>query len=375
MTTNRDYYEVLGVSRTATQDEIKQAFRKLARQFHPDVSKETDAEEKFKEINEAYGVLSDTDKRARYDRFGRAGLGDNMGGTQDYSVHFEDIFEELFGFGTGGRGSGARRNAPRRGRDLQMGVSLSFEEAVFGMEKEIEFERDELCNTCRGNGAEPGSSVKTCGTCGGRGEVRQVRQTFIVQMVETVPCQACQGRGQIIEKVCHTCSGRGQERKRVKKSVSIPAGVDNGMQIRLPGEGQPGSNGGPAGNLFIAVDVKPHEFFKRKGEDIILDLNINIAQAVLGSEIPVPTVDAKDERLNIPAGTQPGTMFNMRGKGVPRIRQSGRGDQRVIVNVDIPKKLTAEQRELFEQLAKTLGTTPKPQQKGFLDWLNEALGG
>ena len=376
MTTNRDYYEILGVSRTASQDEIKAAFRKLARQYHPDVSKESDAEDKFKEINEAYSVLSDADKRARYDRFGRAGLGD-MGGVQDYSVHFEDIFEELFGFGMGGgsgRG-GSRRNAPRRGRDLQMAVTLSFEEAVFGVEKDIEYERDDVCATCNGNGAEPGSNVKTCSVCGGRGEVRQVRQTFIVQMVETVPCQNCLGRGQIIEKLCHTCNGRGQERKKINKKVSIPAGVDNGMQIRLPGEGQPGSNGGPGGNLFIAVDVKPHEFFKRKGEDIILDLDINIAQAVLGADIAVPTVDGKEHPLNIPSGTQPGSMFNLRGKGVPRIRQSGRGDQRVIVNVDIPKKLSAEQRELFEKLAATLGTTPKPQQKGFLDWLNEALGG
>lgn len=374
MTTNRDYYEILGIAKTASPEEIKSAFRKLARQFHPDVNKESDAEDKFKEINEAYSVLSDADKRSRYDRYGRAGLGD-QGGSQDYSVHFEDIFEELFGFGMGsGRGQ-TRRNAPRRGRDLQMGVTLSFEEAVFGVEKEIEYERDEACSNCKGNGAEPGTSVKTCSTCGGRGEVRQVRQTFIVQMVETVPCQACQGRGQIIEKVCKTCSGRGQERKRVTKKVSVPAGVDNGMQIRLPGEGQPGQNGGPNGNIFIAVDVKPHEYFKRKGEDIILDLNINIAQAVLGAEILVPTVDAKEEKLNIPSGTQPGSMFNMRGKGVPRIRQSGRGDQRVIVNVDIPKKLSAEQRELFEKLASTLGTTPKPQQKGFMDWLNEALGG
>lgn len=375
MTTNRDYYEILGISRTASQDEIKQAFRKLARQYHPDVNKDADAEEKFKEFNEAYSILSDVDKRARYDRFGRAGLGD-MGGSQDYSVHFEDIFEELFGFGMGGRGGAtARRNAPRRGRDLQMGLTLTFEEAVFGTEKDISFERDETCSTCRGNGSEPGSSVKQCATCGGRGEVRQVRQTFIVQMVETVPCPNCQGRGQIIEKACHTCSGRGQERKKINKKVSVPAGVDNGMQIRLPNEGQPGANGGPNGNLFIAVDVKPHEYFKRKGEDIILDLDINIAQAVLGADIPVPTVDGKDETLTIPSGTQPGKVFNMRGKGVPRIRQSGRGDQRVIVNVDIPKKLTAEQHELFEKLALTLGTAPKPQQKGFLDWLNETLGG
>lgn len=374
MTTNRDYYEILGISRTASQDEIKQAFRKLARQYHPDVNKDADAEEKFKEINEAYSVISDPDKRARYDRFGRAGLGD-MGGVQDYSVHFEDIFEELFGFGMGGGRGASRRNAPRRGRDLQMAVTLKFEEAVFGVEKDVEFERDEVCSTCQGNGAEPGTNIKMCSACGGRGEVRQVRQTFIVQMVETVPCQVCQGRGQIIEKVCHVCTGRGQERKRIRKKVSIPAGVDNGMQIRLPNEGQPGSNGGPNGNLFIAVDVLPHEYLKRKGEDIILDLNINIAQAVLGAVVAVPIVDGKEDPLEIPAGTQPGTIFNMRGKGVPRIRQSGRGDQKVIVNVDIPRKLSAEQRELFEKLAKTLGTTPKPQQKGFMDWLNDAFGG
>ncbi len=370
MTTNRDYYEILGVPRTASADEIKSAFRKLARQYHPDVSKEANAEERFKEINEAYSVLSDVDKRARYDRFGRAGLGD-MGGAPDFSVHFEDIFEELFGFG-GGRS--ARRNAPRRGRDLQMSVQLTFEEAVFGVDKEISFERDETCSTCRGNGAEPGSSVSTCSTCGGRGEVRQLRQTFIVQMVETVTCPNCQGRGQVIEKFCHTCAGKGLERKRVNKKVTIPPGVDSGMQIRLPGEGQPGANGGPNGNLFLAVDVMPHEFFKRKGEDILLDLNINIAQAVLGADIEVPTVDGA-EKLNIPAGTQPGRVFNLRGKGVPRIRQTGRGDQKVIVNVDIPTKLTAEQRDLFEKLAETLGTTPKPQEKGFFDKLNELFGG
>ena len=373
MASNRDYYEILGISRGASQAEIKQAFRKLARQYHPDVSKEANAEEQFKEINEAYSVLSDEQKRAQYDRYGRAGLGD-MGGMISANVNFNDIFEELFGFGAGGGGRGTRRNMPHRGRDLQMSIDLTFEEAIFGVEKEIQFEREESCSTCRGSGAEPGSTPRTCETCGGRGEVRQVRQTFIVQMVETVTCPNCQGRGQLIDKPCHTCSGRGLERKRVNKKVSIPAGVDNSMQIRLPGEGGPGSNGGPSGNLFLMVDVKPHEYFKRRGEDILLDLNINIAQAVLGAEIEVPTVDGQ-EKLTIPAGTQPGKVFNLRGKGVPRIRQSGRGDERVVVNVDIPKKLSAEQRELFEKLADTLGTTPRPQQKGFLDWLNEALGG
>jgi molecular chaperone DnaJ len=372
MTTNRDYYEILGVSRSASGDEIKSAFRKLARQYHPDVNKDADAEEKFKEMNEAYSVLSDADKRARYDRYGHAGLG-NTGGAQDYSVHFEDIFEELFGFGMGGGSRAGRRNTPRRGRDLQMSIPLTFEEAIFGVEKEISFERDETCSTCSGNGAEPGSSIKTCSTCGGRGEVRQMRQTFIMQMVETVPCPNCQGRGQVIEKLCRTCGGRGLERKQIKKKVSVPAGVDNGMQIRLPGEGQPGSNGGPNGNLFLVVDVKPHEHFQRKGEDILLNLNVNIAQATLGAAIRVPTVDG-EEGLDIPAGTQPGKVFTLRGKGVPRIRQSGRGDQKVIVNVEIPSRLTAEQRDLMEKLAETLGTTPKPQQKGFFDRLNEFFG-
>lgn len=369
---NKDYYETLGVPRGASQDEIKQAFRKLARQYHPDVSKEPNAEERFKEMNEAYSVLSDEQKRAQYDRFGRV---DNMGGgAQDFNVNFNDIFEELFGFGGGGRGGGSRRNMPRRGRDLQMAVELTFEESVFGVEKEIKFEREETCATCRGSGAEPGSTPRGCDTCGGRGEVRQVRQTFIVQMVETVTCPKCQGRGQIIEKLCQTCTGHGLERKKVTKKVSIPAGVDNGMQVRLPGEGGPGTSGGPNGNLFLVVDVKPHEYFKRREDDILLDLDINVAQAVLGADIEVPSMDGP-EKLTIPAGTQPGKMFKLRGKGVPRIRQGGRGDQRVIINVAIPTKLNAEQRELFEKLAATLGTTPKPQQKGFLDWLNEALGG
>jgi molecular chaperone DnaJ len=375
MTTNRDYYDILGVPRNASQDEIKQAFRRMARQFHPDVNKEPDAEERFKEINEAYGVLSDADKRGRYDRFGKQGLGD-IGGMPDYTADFSDLFEELFGFGFGGgrRGGGGSRRTPRRGRDLQMEVELSFEEAVFGAEKDIEFTRDEICSTCRGSGAEPGSNPRTCGTCGGRGEVRQVRQTFIMQMVETVTCPACGGRGEIIDVPCHTCHGSGQERKRVKKKVAIPAGVDNGMQIRLPGEGQAGANGGPSGNVFLQVTAKPHEFFKRKGNDILLDLDINIAQATLGADIEVPTVDGP-ARLEVPAGTQPGKVFRLKGKGVPHVRANGRGDQLVVINLDVPRKLTKEQRELFEQLAQTLGTTPKPKQKGFLDWLNETLGG
>jgi molecular chaperone DnaJ len=372
---NRDYYDILGVGRNANDDEIKNAFRKLARQYHPDVNKEPDAEEKFKEVNEAYGVLSDSDKRARYDRFGREGLGNMGGGFHDYTADFGDLFEEIlggFGFPTGRRG--ASRKSPRRGRDLQMAVSLKFEEAVFGVDREIEFEREETCSRCEGSGAEPGTTPVKCTTCNGQGEVRQVRQTFLGQMVQTATCTTCNGRGEIISSPCNVCRGAGLERKRVKKKVQIPAGVDHGTQIRLAGEGGPGVFGGPNGSLFLVLDVKPHKFFKRRENDILLNLDINIAQAVLGAEIDVPTLDG-DDKLKIPAGTQPGKVFTVKGKGVPYLRRRDRGNQLVIVNVAVPTKLSKEQRELFEKLAESLGTAVKPQEKGFLDWLNEALGG
>lgn len=369
---NQDYYEVLGVGRNASDDEIKAAFRKLARQYHPDVNKDPGAEEKFKEINEAYGVLSDREKRARYDRFGREGLG-NMGGFHDYTVDFGDLFEELFGsFGfSTGRSS---RRSPRRGRDLQMQVRLTFEEAVFGVEKEIEFQREEVCSRCNGSGAEPGTSPVRCAMCNGQGEVRQIRQTFLGQMVQTSTCPSCNGRGETISTPCKTCRGGGLERKTVTKKVQIPAGVDNGTQIRLAGEGGPGVYGGPNGNLFLILDVEPHKFFKRRENDIILNIDINVAQAALGAEIEVPTLDGS-EKLKIPAGTQPGKVFTLKGKGVPYLRRKERGDQLVIVNVEVPAKLTKEQRELFEKLAASLGTTVKPREKGFLDWLNETFGG
>jgi len=373
-----DYYDILGVGRDASDDEIKAAFRKLARQYHPDVNKEDGAEEKFKEINEAYGVLSDREKRARYDRYGKEGLG-GMGGFHDFTrdSEFADIIENLFrGFGGGfgfDTGFGSRRS-PRRGRDLQMQVKLTFEEAVFGVEKEIEFQRDETCSRCNGNGAEPGTAPVKCTTCNGQGEVRQVRQTFLGQMVQTATCPACNGRGETNPSPCKTCHGGGLERKTVKKKVQIPAGVDRGTQIRLAGEGGPGTLGGPNGSLFLVLDVKSHKFFKRRDNDIILNLDINIAQAALGAEVDVPTLDG-DEKLNIPSGTQSGKVFTMRGKGVPYLRRKDRGHQKVIVNVVVPTKLTKEQRELFEKLAESLGTTVKPQEKGFLDWLNDAFGG
>ncbi|HEY5982474.1 MAG TPA: molecular chaperone DnaJ [Anaerolineales bacterium] len=370
---DRDYYDVLGVGRGAGDDEIKGAFRKLARQYHPDVNKDPDAEERFKEINEAYGVLSDPGKRARYDRFGRAGLG-NTGGFHDYTVDFADIFDELFGqFGfSGGRST---RRGPRRGRDLQMSVRLTFEEAAFGAEKEIEFERDDTCSRCKGSGAEPGTTPTRCQTCGGQGEVRQVRQTILGQMMQTSTCPTCGGRGEIIATPCHTCRGSGLEHRKVHKSVEIPAGVDSGTQVRLAGEGEPGAHGGPTGSLFLILDVQPHRFFRRRENDIILNLDINLAQATLGADVSVPTLDG-DETLKIPAATQPGKVLRIKGKGIPHLRRKDhRGDQLIIVNVEIPAKLTKEQRELFEKLAGTLGTAVRPKEKGLLDWLNEAFGG
>src|SRR5512136_2746402 len=360
----RDYYEVLGVSRTATPDEIKAAFRRLARQYHPDVSQEANAEEHFKEINEAYSVLSDADKRAAYDRFGHAGV-QNTGGVPDFTVDFGDLFDEFFGgFGGFGRSSSRRaRNAPHRGADLQYSIDLSFEESIFGVEKEVEITRDEVCETCGGKGAEPGTSPVRCSTCNGTGEVRQVRQTLLGSMVQVSTCPVCNGKGETISTACHTCNGRGLVRRNRKKVVSIPAGVDNGNQIRLAGEGQPGENGGPVGNLYLIIRVMNHKYFRRRENDILLDLNINVAQATLGADVEVPTVDGLT-KLKIPAGTQAGKVFTIKARGVPHLRKSGRGDQLVVINVDIPSRLTKEQRELFEKLAATLGTTVKPKEKG-----------
>jgi molecular chaperone DnaJ len=374
--TQRDYYEILGVPKNASSDDLKGAFRRLARQYHPDVNKAGDAEERFKEINEAYAVLSDPEKRVAYDRFGHAGV-KGVGGAPDFSVDFSDfadIFGDLFGFGGMGRSSRRSRNAPRRGADLQYRLDLTFEEAVFGAEKEIEITRDEVCATCNGGGAEPGTSPVRCSTCNGTGEVRQVRQTILGSMVQVGTCPTCGGQGETIATPCHTCQGRGLERKTRQKVVNIPGGVDTGTQIRLGGEGQPGINGGPNGNLYIAVQVKQHRYFRRREDDILLDLDVNVAQAALGAEVDIPTVDGP-AKLKIPASTQPGKVLRLRGKGVPHLRGSGRGDQLVIVNVEIPSHLNSEQRDLFEKLAKSLGSEVRPQERSFLDWLKETLGG
>jgi len=374
--TQRDYYEVLGVERNASNDDLKAAFRRLARQYHPDVNKSPDAEERFKEINEAYAVLSDADRRAAYDRFGHAGV-KGPGGAQDFTVDFSDfadIFSDLFGFSGFGRTSRRSRNAPRRGADLSYRLDLTFEEAVFGAEKELEITRDEICGVCNGSGAEPGTSPVRCATCNGAGEVRQVRQTILGSMVQVGTCPSCNGAGETIATPCNSCQGRGQERRTRRKLISVPGGVDTGTQIRLAGEGQPGVNGGPAGNLYVSINVKNHQFFKRRENDLILNLDINIAQAALGAEVSVPTVDGP-ATLKIPAGTQPGKVLRMRGKGVPHLRGNDRGDQLVVVNVDIPTRLSKEQRQIFEQLSLSLGSEVRPQERSFLDWLKDTLGG
>ncbi|HDD55133.1 MAG TPA: molecular chaperone DnaJ [Chloroflexi bacterium] len=376
--TKRDYYEVLGVPRDASESDLKSAFRNLARKYHPDVNAAPDAEEKFKEINEAYGVLSDADKRAAYDRFGHQGVRGPNGGpgfeTVDFS-DFADIFGDMFGFGGfGSRSRAASRSAPRRGADLQYQVAISFKEAVFGTEKEIEVTKDERCETCGGDGAKPGTSPKICPKCQGRGEVRQTRQTLLGSMVQVTTCPVCGGKGKVIKDHCPTCGGRGRIRKTRRKKVTIPAGVDDGTRIRLAGEGQSGENNGPSGDLYLLVRVRPHKYFRRRDDDILLDLNVNVAQATLGAEVKVPTVDG-DVKLKIPAGTQPGKIIRMRGKGVPHLHRDTRGDQLVIVNVTIPKSLNQEERELFEKLADQMDSKVLPQERGFLERLKNVLGG
>ena len=374
----RDYYEVLGISRSASQGEIKSAFRNLARKYHPDVNDHPDAEEKFKEINEAYGVLSDDQKRAAYDRFGHRGVKGANGGGMGFDPtdfpDFADIFGEMFGFGGFGGQRRSRRSAPRRGADLQYQVNLEFKEAVFGTEKEIQVTRDEACETCGGSGAEPGTSPETCANCGGRGEVRQTRQTLLGAMVQVTTCPNCGGSGKTIPNPCPTCHGSGRERKTTRKRVAVPAGVDDGTRIRLAGEGQPGENNGPPGDLYILIKVRPHKFFRRQNNNILLDLNVNVAQAALGAEVKVPTVDG-EVVLKIPSGTQPGKIIRMRGKGVPHLRSSSRGDQLVIINVSIPDKLDEEERALFEQLAEKMDSDVLPQERGFFDRLKNVLGG
>ena len=369
----KDYYEVLGVSRNATQDEIKKAYRRLSKKYHPDINKEPGAEEKFKEISEAYEVLSDEQKRAQYDQFGHAGpQGFGSGGFTDSDFGFggfgfEDIFNTVFG-GTGRRNP----NAPRQGADIQYTLNISFEDAVFGKETIIEIPREEECDTCNGSGARPGTSPETCSHCNGSGQISVEQNTPLGRFINRRTCHYCQGSGKIINQKCTTCGGNGRVRKRKKIKINIPKGVDDGQQMRIPGEGELGINGGPPGDLYILFRVEKHEFFERVGDDIHCEMPITFVQAALGDEIEVPTLYGK-VKLKIPAGTQTGTKFRLRGKGVPNVRGYGIGDQHIKIRVVTPTKLTERQKELLREFAEISGKVPDEQEETFFEKVKRAF--
>jgi molecular chaperone DnaJ len=375
----RDYYEILGVSKNATKEEIKKAYRKLSKKYHPDINKEPDAAEKFKEIKEAYEVLSDDQKRAHYDQFGHADPNQGFGGfrSDDFDFGgfggfggFDDIFSTFFG---GGR----RRdpNAPRAGADLQYTMTLTFEEAAFGKETDIEIPREETCNTCHGTGAKPGTKKETCSYCHGTGQISTEQSTPFGRIVNRRTCPYCGGTGQYIKERCTTCGGTGRVKRRKKIHVKIPAGIDDGQQLRVAGQGEPGINGGPPGDLYIVFHVEPHEFFERDGDDIYCEIPLTFAQAALGDEIEVPTLHGK-VKLKIPAGTQTGTKFRLKGKGVPNVRGYGYGDQHVIVRVVTPTKLTEKQKQLLREFDQLGGSSMHQGPQGrFFEKVKKAFKG
>lgn len=359
MANKRDYYEVLGVGKDASADDIKKSYRKLARQYHPDVNKEADAESKFKEVKEAYDVLSDDGKRSTYDRFGHVDPNQGMGGgggAQDFGG-FGDIFDMFFG------GGGGRRdpNAPQRGNDLQYTMTVEFKEAVFGKETEITIPRTETCDTCHGNGAKPGTKPDTCSVCKGSGQQEVVQNTPFGRMVNRRACTNCSGTGRVIKEKCGTCHGAGKVKRQRKINIRIPAGVDDGAQIRMSGEGEGGLRGGPAGDLYIVIRVKSHEFFEREGDDIYCEVPLTFVQATLGDEIEIPTLTEK-VKLKVPAGTQTGTYFRLKGKGVPKLRGYGQGDQHVKVTIVTPTNLTDDQKELLRQFGGLSSDTSNEQE-------------
>ncbi len=372
---SQDYYSLLGVSRDASPEDIKKAYRLMARKYHPDVNSEPDAEERFKEVNAAYEVLSDADKRAMYDRYGTdvpPGMGGyDFGGIRDPFDIFAEVFGNLGGFGGFGR---TGRGGPQRGNDLRTELEITFREAAFGADKEVEVRRQELCSVCGGSGAEPGTSPETCPECKGSGQTRQVQHTLLGSFVNITTCPRCLGRGTVVKTPCHECRGSGRTYQTRQLQVAIPAGVDDGVTIRVSGQGEPGELNGPNGNLYITLNVTPDDYFKRRGNDIILELKVNVAQAALGDSVTVPTLDG-DRQITIPAGTQSGAIFRLRGLGIPQLRGSGRGDELIVTQVAIPKHLTEEQKELFQQLGSTLGTEVIVEDKqSFVDRVREALG-
>ena len=362
----RDYYEVLGVSKGASDDEIKKAYRKLAKKYHPDMNPgDKEAEAKFKEVNEAYSILSDSEKRARYDQFGHAGVdpnygaggpGGGFGGFDMGDIDLGDIFGSFFGGGFGGFGGSAssRRNGPQKGESLRASLTISFEEAAFGCEKEINLNRTEECEACHGSGAEPGTTAETCPDCRGTGVVRVQQRTGGFAFSSTAPCSRCRGTGKIIHTPCKACGGSGSVKKTKRVTVSIPAGIDDGQAISLRGQGNAGKNGGPAGDLIVAVHVKPHPQFHRDGTTVLYEQPVTFYQAVMGAELEIPTIDGK-VKYNLPAGTQTGTTFRLRGKGIPELRGRGRGDQYVTVRVQVPTSLNGEQKEALRAFAEAMG--------------------
>ena len=368
----RDYYEVLGVSRGASEDEIKKAYKKMARKYHPDLNPgDKTAEEKFKEVNEAYEVLSDADKKARYDQYGHAGVDPNFGaggfgGGFDGSFDFGDlgdIFGSFFGGGFGG-GRRTNPNAPQRGESIRMSIAISFEEAAFGCEKAVTVERYETCDTCHGNGCAPGTSPEVCPDCHGTGTVQVRRQTPMGVFATSSPCPKCGGKGRIIHQPCKDCRGSGMVRKKKTIQASIPAGIDNGQTISIRGQGNAGKNGGPAGDLLITITVRPHEMFRREGTSVLCEAPITFTQAVLGAELEIPTIDGK-VKYTLPEGTQSGTTFRLKGKGIPSINGRGRGDQYVTVYLETPKHLNKEQKEALKNFAETMGESNYEEQKKF----------
>lgn len=372
LSTKRDYYEILGVSRDADEKEIKRAYRKKARKLHPDVNKDDPkAEEKFKELSEAYEILSDPDKRARYDRYGHEGINDNDFNFEDFARGgfggFEDIFDMFFGGGMG------RRRGPQRGADLQYRLQIDFEEAAFGAKKEITIPRTENCPTCDGSGAKPGSQVNTCPKCHGTGQIRTTQQTPFGQFTQSRTCDRCGGDGKIVDTPCTECNGTGKVRRHRKITVNIPAGVETGTKLRMPGEGEAGDKGAPNGDLYIVVQVRPHKIFKRKNDDIYCEVPISFVQATLGDKIEVPTLEGK-VKFDIPEGTQPGTTFRLKNKGIAHLNGYGRGDEYIKVKVIIPKGLSKEQKELLLKFAELSGDEINPEEKSFLKKVRDAFG-
>ncbi len=369
----RDYYEILGIDRKAQPDEIKKAYRNLAKKYHPDLNKDNpEAEQKFKEVREAYEILSDEQKRTRYDQYGHAGVDDNGfegfggGGFGDFGG-FDDIFDMFFG------GGGRRRQGPARGADLQYNLEVTFEEAAFGAKKDLHIPRTETCPTCDGSGAKPGTRAKTCSKCNGKGTIQFAQRTPLGSFVQTKTCDQCGGNGKIIDTPCPECRGRGQVRRERSIAVNIPAGVDTGSKLRMSGEGEAGERGGSPGDLYVRITVKPHKIFTRRADDVICEVPISIVQATLGDEIEVPTLEGK-AKFNIPSGTQPGTSFRLKGKGIQHLNGYGRGDQHVKIKVVIPKKLNIEQKKLLIKFAEISGEEINPEQKSFFDKVKEVFG-